>query len=80
MAKTATRMATYTRDRTLTKDKYAGLHELIRTATQSAMSAIVVERPQTLGDDYAELVANLDAIAAADLMLVIVPPKHRATR
>ena len=33
--------------------------------------------PQTLGDDYAELVESLNRISAAGLKLQIVPPNER---
>jgi hypothetical protein len=41
------------------------------------MASVIVESPQALGDTYEELVANLDALASAELLLSIVPPAHR---
>ena len=72
-----TRMVTYTRDPNVSTDKFAALATLIAEAKKSNMFAVLVQSPQTLGDTYEELVANLDALAAADLAVMIVPPNHR---
>lgn len=79
MAKKITRAVVYTRDPKVTADKFAGLQTLVREAKQSNMAALMVQSPQTLGDTYEELIANLDLLAAADLALMIVPPAHRGS-
>ena len=77
MAKNVTRAIVYTRDFNITQNKFAQLEILIRDAKQSNMAALLVQSPQTLGDTYEEVITNLDAIAAADLAIMIVPPNHR---
>jgi hypothetical protein len=76
----ATRMLVYARDLSATQDKFAGLAALIDKARRENMFAVMVESPQVLGDTYDELVTNLDALAAADLSIMIVPPAHRPKR
>lgn len=78
MAKNVTRMVQYQRDRSATNDKFAGLRTVIADASARNMATILVDAPEALGDTYEELIANLNAIAAADLSLMIVPPRHRA--
>lgn len=77
MAKNVTRAVVYKRDLSVTANKFDPLRALIDEAKAKNMAALMVHSPQMLGDTYEELIANLDAIAAADLALMIVPPQHR---
>ncbi len=54
-------------------EKFKGLNEAIKEARAKEATAIIVPSPRALGDDYKELVRNLDMIAAAGLALQIVP-------
>ena len=58
-------------------DKFSGLIAAIDNAKTSQAEMILVQTPETLGDDYAELVESLNRISAAGLMLQIVPPSER---
>lgn len=69
----ATRAATYIRDMSIREDKFVELDRLCREARKNKIDAIIVANPQVLGDDYKELVVNLNKIASADLALIIVP-------
>ena len=61
----------------LLKEKFAGLDRLIADSKGKGIEVLVVHHPQVLGDDYEELVMNLDKIASAELALQIVPPSSR---
>ena len=41
------------------------------------LQAVIVASPEVLGDNYEELVHNLNRLAEHNLMLQIVPPLHR---
>ena len=56
---------------------FAGLDKLIREAKSSDVDSLIVATPQSLGDNYEEMISNLDKIAAAELVLIIVPPDQR---
>ena len=58
-------------------DKFSGLLAAIKTAQDDKATSILVQSPQTLGGDYAELVESLNRIAAAGLMVQILPSKDR---
>ena len=49
----------------------------LRPIDGSAVDGIAVDCPQMLGDTYEELVANLDKIATAGLLLSIEEPEKR---
>ena len=57
--------------------KFEGLDQLIREAKSSGVDSLIVATPQSLGDNYDEMISNLDKIAAAELALIIVPPNQR---
>lgn len=59
------------------QDKYKDFIRRLAEAKLSGVSMIIVQEPQELGDDYAELVESLNRLAAADLMLLILPPSMR---
>lgn len=58
-------------------NKFEGLDQLIREAKSSGVDSLIVATPQSLGDNYEEMISNLDKIAAAELALIIVPPDQR---
>lgn len=55
------------------EDKFVELDRLCREARKNRIDAIIVANPEILGDDYKELVANLNKIAQAELAIIIVP-------
>ena len=55
------------------EEKFAGLIAAIASAKAEGAQFLVVSSPETLGDDYDELVANLRRIGEAGLALRIVP-------
>jgi hypothetical protein len=57
------------------KDKFEGLLAAIKTARDENAEYIVVPSPETLGDNYDELVESLNRISAAGLSLKIAPPQ-----
>ena len=65
--------ATYVRDLSLTADKFLEFDRLCREARDLGIETLIVATPQVLGDNYAELVTNLEKLAAAGLLLAIVP-------
>ncbi|HEV7302408.1 MAG TPA: hypothetical protein VGN72_23920 [Tepidisphaeraceae bacterium] len=71
----ATRAASYTRDLSVTTDKFAELDRLCRGTPRNKVDAIIVAAPQVLGDTYEELIQNLNKVAQADLALIIVPQR-----
>jgi hypothetical protein len=57
--------------------KFTDLDRLIENCQRDKIGVLVVHHPQVLGDDYVELVTNLDKLAAAGLALKIVSPAER---
>ena len=72
------RFVSYARDLGLRADKFKELDKLVTDAKKKGdVDAVIVASPQVLGDDYEELVANLNKLADAELAVVIVPPRDR---
>jgi hypothetical protein len=64
----------------LKSDKFKELDRLVSDAKKKGdVDAVVVASPQVLGDDYGELVANLNKLADAELAVVVVPPRDRGS-
>ena len=59
------------------KQKFAQFLELIEHAKDGGLDMVVVNHPEVLGDDYGEIVLNLNLLAEANVPLSIVPPKER---
>lgn len=59
------------------REKYASLYDLVEKAREKKIDTVVIHHPGVLGDNYAELVANLDMLAEAKLAITIVPPADR---
>jgi hypothetical protein len=53
--------------------KYADFDRMLAEAKRTGVQAVLVPSPQTLGDNYAELIRNLTKLQEAELSLVIVP-------
>ena len=79
MAKPKLRVVSYVRNMALTKNKFVEFDKMIREAKGTA-DAVMVVAPEVLGDNYDELVDNLNEIAATGLHLVIMPPDERGTK
>jgi Mrp family chromosome partitioning ATPase len=58
--------------------KFANFDRLLAKSRGEEIDCMIVNSPHVLGDTYAELVTNLNKIAAAGLALRIVPPEKRA--
>lgn len=58
-------------------EKFRGLIAAIKTARDEKAGVILVPSPQTLGDDYTELLESLNRISAAGLSLQILPLNER---
>jgi len=59
------------------EEKFKGLIAVIQKAQTDRVETILIQSPETLGDDYAEMVESLNRISEAGLLLQIVPPKER---
>jgi len=57
--------------------KFAALLEMIAENAAKGVEGIMVPDPQTLGDDYDELVESLNRLADAKLTLMIQPRAER---
>jgi hypothetical protein len=51
--------------------------DLVGQAQAKKIDTVIIHHPGVLGDNYAELVANLDMLSAANLRIAIVPPESR---
>jgi hypothetical protein len=74
---------TYWRDRSLTSNKFDALDSVIDDFTNKRrfgvipaehIQGIIVSTPDVLGDTYEELIANLDKLARAGLLLKMDRP------
>jgi hypothetical protein len=54
--------------------KYADFDKMIRESKAKGIQDVIVATPQTLGDNYEELIANLNKLASAGLRLNIAKP------
>ena len=61
-------------------EKYSGLDKLCRDAKSQGLDLIVIHHPQVLGDNYEELIENLEKIAQGGLAVRIVPQSERKTK
>lgn len=73
-------MVAYRRPTEAGVDPVRSLQKCIDDARQRNLVSILIESPTDLGDDHAQIVQSLNALAAADLSLMIVPPNHRPKR
>jgi hypothetical protein len=55
--------------------KFADFDRMLAEAKRNDVQAVIVPSPQTLGDNYEELIRNLTKLQQAELSLVIVPMK-----
>ena len=53
--------------------KFADFDRMLTEAKRSGVKMVLVPSPQTLGDNYEELIRNLTKLQEAELTLVIVP-------
>ena len=59
--------------------KFAEFDRMLAEAKKNGVQAVMVPTPQTLGDDYEELIRNLTKLQDAELSLVIVPRPSKPT-
>ena len=55
--------------------KFDGFDKMCREAKENGIACVIVDNPQVLGDNYTEIVGNLNKLAQANLMLSIVSAK-----
>jgi hypothetical protein len=60
-----------------TPGKFDEFDRMIREAKAQRVTAVLIHHPEVLGDNYTELVTNLNKLADAELMLRIAPTKDR---
>jgi hypothetical protein len=60
------------------EQKFAECRSMCDLATQGKLDAVIVHDPETLGDNYTELVESLNRLADARLKLSIVPRAERS--
>jgi hypothetical protein len=53
--------------------KFADFDRMVAEPKRSGAQTVLVPTPQTLGDNYEELIRNLTKLQEAELSLVIVP-------
>ncbi len=58
-------------------EKFRDFDKLIAESKAKDVNVVVVFAPLVLGDNYEEIMTNLDKLAAAELLLQVVPPKSR---
>jgi len=81
MSRPSLRVVSYVRDLSIqTPDKFSQFDLLTRRAKQEGAEAILIASPRVLGDNYQELITNMEKLAAADLAIVIVPPRDLERR
>jgi hypothetical protein len=59
------------------EQKFADFLRMCDQATKGKLDVVIVHDPETLGDDYKELVESLNRLADAKLKLAIVPRAER---
>ena len=59
------------------EQKFADFLRMCDQAKKGKLDAVIVHDPETLGDNYAELVESLNRLADAKLKLAIVPRAER---
>ena len=59
------------------EQKFADFLRMCDDAKQGKLEVVVVHDPETLGDNYAEIVESLNRLADAQLRLAIVPRADR---
>jgi hypothetical protein len=62
------------------QEKFAQFFEMVAEADEKNFDRVIVHNPEVLGDNYAEVIANLDVLATANLELAIVPPDERGKK
>jgi len=58
-------------------EKFAALNRLCQEAVSKNANKIMILNPEVLGDNYEELIHNLNKIAEAGLALLVLPPSQR---
>jgi hypothetical protein len=62
---------------TYDEKKFKNFNKLLRDRAKKEIDVLMVSHPETLGDDYEELVENLNRLSDSRLKLVIVPRSQR---
>jgi hypothetical protein len=76
MSKANLRIFTYFRDDGISAEKFLAFDLMIMQMKGKA-DAIAVTSPKALDDNYVEVMTNLEKLAEAELLLLIVPLAHR---
>lgn len=59
--------------------KFATFLRLCEATKNKGIEVVLIDHPEVLGDNYSEIVESLNRLAAAGLMLSIIPPQDRAS-
>lgn len=59
-------------------EKFKEFNKLIAESKESGTEKVIIHHPEVLGDNYEELVENLNRLSDAELGLFIVPRNQRS--
>jgi hypothetical protein len=76
MSKTGLRVFTYFRNLDTLLDKFVAFDFLVAQMTGKA-DCMAITSPHALGDTHAEITMNLDKLAEAEILLLVVPLASR---
>ena len=62
------------------ESKFQNLIQLCAEEKSSGATAVLIHHPRVLGDNYEELVENLNRIADAELQILILPCAKRGAQ
>ncbi len=74
--KSSLRSFSYARDLSIQKNKFAEFDRMLKESA-GKIDAVIISAPRILGDTFEELLSNLEKLANAELMLIVVPSSHR---
>jgi len=59
-------------------EKFKGFNKLLAESKKKRVKKVIIHHPEVLGDDYDEIVENLNRLSDAELELCIVPRSQRS--
>ena len=57
--------------------KFKEFIRMCAEAQTKGVDTVLVHHPETLGDNYSEMIESLNRLSAAGLKLLIIPPNER---
>ena len=67
-------------DQPYDSSKFENFNRVLDEQKRLNADVLLIHHPEVLGDNYAELVTNLNKLAEAGLSLKILPPSERGVR